>query len=223
MGYTQRVEKYCGEPALDYIWCGRQAWASNWKPRQTLEVDSFPCQYQISAEESYSSSAPPSHSYNSQMEEDEVEESQDKILNGVISPHLTKRSYGNAAPQKQKRVKFVDNVQLKTPLTTAGPRAENHTQFDAVRCGELLQKLVQGKVQMAEQVNDLCFFVVFVGERCAFRNFAIPNGDRLGADSQQQAHDSILISLQYIARSAAGALGIPEMYEGTLKWESRKL
>ncbi|KIK61360.1 hypothetical protein GYMLUDRAFT_581079, partial [Collybiopsis luxurians FD-317 M1] len=213
MAYIQRVEEYCGEPALDYIWCGRQAWASNWKPKQ----------YQISAEEFYSASTPPSDSHDSEIqEEEEADESQEETLNGVISPHLTKHSYpeGNTAPQK--RVKFVDDAQLKTPLTTAGPRPENHTQFDAVRCGELLQKLVKGKVQMAEQ--ELRELLLFFGNP-SFEQIIRQsrNGDRLGADSQQQAHNSILISLQYIAQSAAGTLGIPEMYEGTLKWESRKL
>ncbi|KIK61355.1 hypothetical protein GYMLUDRAFT_243536 [Collybiopsis luxurians FD-317 M1] len=205
--YTQRVEKYCGEPALDYIWCGRQAWSSNWKPKQATE-------------EFYSSSAPPSGSYESQMEEDEeVEESQEGILNGVISPHLTKRSHPEGIAAPQKKVRFVEDVQLHTSPTAAG---SHHIQFNAVRCGDLLQKLVKGKVQMAEQ--ELQEVLLFFGNPSFERIIRESrNGDRFVADSQQHAHDSIRISLQYIARSAAGALAIPEKYEGTLKWEVRKL
>ncbi|KIK65712.1 hypothetical protein GYMLUDRAFT_367258 [Collybiopsis luxurians FD-317 M1] len=217
LAYTQRVESYCGEPALDYIWGGRQAWYSNWKPKQ----------YKISADQFNSASASTSEfsdSNDSQIEE-EAEEPHEAILNGVVSMLLTKRSHpeGNAAPQK--RVKFAADVQLKASLTAAGPRTKTHPQFDAIRCGELLQKLVKGKLQMTEQ--ELHEVLLFFGDP-SFEQFIreFRNGeelDVLGADDQQQAHDSIWISLQYIAQSAAGSLGIPEMFEGTLKWEVKKI
>jgi len=146
--------------------------------------------------------------------------------NSVVKTTTKRRSYSEDDSAPRKRVKFSDSVSVGFQSSAEIDAPNNHSEFDVVLCGELLQKLVKGKVQMSDQEFErvLSFFRTSTLEH-VIRKSQVVDGDELDflSTGNLQVCKSIWQSLQYISESAPGVLGVPEIVESTLIWEVRKL
>ncbi|KAJ4492734.1 hypothetical protein C8J55DRAFT_501178 [Lentinula edodes] len=202
MSYVQRVESHCGYRALDSIRSNMLDWDFHPKPRKY--------RVRVAADGSYSNNLVP-------VESSDVGEP-------VARPE--KHLQPDNELEIRKRVKFfdnVDNVVNFDPSTTLS-EGVSRPEFDVITCGELLLKLVKGKVQIAAQeLEDIISFLRNPSLEYIAKKFR--QGDDLDFLNTvaRQDYDSIWRSLRYIIQSASGALGIPEPIEGTLKWEASRV
>ncbi|KAF5393579.1 hypothetical protein D9757_000393 [Collybiopsis confluens] len=199
--YIQRVDEYCGEEALDWVWTGRQGWDTNRKPKEyqvvTLKEDSI--------------------DNNPSDEESESEQEAGEKPNRAVPTPLRKRPHaeGEQEPIAHKRAKAAHDIlsEHKTLKTTV---TKDRPCLSTTQWAELLQKLVKGKNPITEQeLQEVLLHFGNVAEQ-------LSKQAETGIENQQ-LYGSIWKSLEHIAQSAAGALGIPGYYEGTLQWEAKKI
>lgn len=70
---------------------------------------------------------------------------------------MTKRLHSEDDSAPRKRVKFSDTINVpsfQSSTIGAENRSSSHPEVDVGLCGELLQKLVKGKVLMSSQVSS---------------------------------------------------------------------
>lgn len=149
MAYVQRVESHCGYGTLDSIRSNMPDWDFHPKP---LKVSSSSSQkkrklihlfkqyrIRVAADGSYSNNAVPAESLDV----------------GELVARPEKHPQPENDSETRKRVKFFNNAANLDPSTTLSEGA-GRPEFDVIACGELLLKLVKGKVQIAAQVS--CHF-----------------------------------------------------------------
>ncbi|GAW02156.1 hypothetical protein LENED_003792 [Lentinula edodes] len=199
MAYVHRVESHCGYGALDSIRSSMPDWDFHPKPLKY--------RIRVAADGSYSNNAVPAESLDV----------------GELVARPEKHPQPENDSETRKRVKFFNNVANLVPSTTLSEGA-GRPEFDVIACGELLLKLVKGKVQIAAQeLEDIMSFLRNPSLEYMAKKFR--QGDDLGFFNTVARHDydSIWRSLRYIMQSASGALGIPEPIEGALKWEASRV
>ncbi|KAJ3857199.1 hypothetical protein EV368DRAFT_77930 [Lentinula lateritia] len=205
MAYVQRVESHCGYRALDSIWSNMPDWDFHPKPRKY--------RIRVAADGSYSHSAVPAESLD--------------VGEPVTRPEKHPQPENHS--ETRKRVKFFDNVDhvdhvANLDSSTNLSEEAGRPEFDVIACGELLLKLVKGKVQIATQeLENIMSFLRNPSLEYMAKKFR--QGDDLDFFNTvaRQDYDSIWRSLRYIMQSASGALGIPEPIEGMLKWEASRV
>ncbi|KAJ3915944.1 hypothetical protein F5877DRAFT_81376 [Lentinula edodes] len=199
MAYVHRVESHCGYGALDSIRSSMPDWDFHPKPLKY--------RIRVAADGSYSNNAVPAESLDV----------------GELVARPEKHPQPENDSETRKRVKFFNNVANLVPSTTLSEGA-GRPEFDVIACGELLLKLVKGKVRIAAQeLEDIMSFLRNPSLEYMAKKFR--QGDDLGFFNTVARHDydSIWRSLRYIMQSASGALGIPEPIEGALKWEASRV
>ncbi|KAJ4000549.1 hypothetical protein F5050DRAFT_1730467 [Lentinula boryana] len=203
VGYLQRAENNFGKQALDSVRDDLPDWEFISKPRKFRT--------RVPVNKSYSRETTPAES------SDVGEEL------GVNNKRPQSES-----PEIRKRVKFSDEVPsvsvAQSALPNEGGGGAECSGFDAILCGELLQKLTKGKVQIAAQ--ELQHILTFLKHpSLVYTAKKFRKGEDLSSLSTiiYQAYGSIWRSLQYIAQSSFGTLGISEAVEGILRSEAQRI
>ncbi|KAJ3802636.1 hypothetical protein GGU11DRAFT_740414 [Lentinula aff. detonsa] len=203
VGYLQRAENNFGKQALDLVWGDLPDWEFISKPRKFRS--------RVPVNKSYSRETTP-------VESSDVGEELGVNNKRAQSENLEIR----------KRVKFSDEVPnvsvAQSAVPNEGDGGAECSGFDPILCGELLQKLTKGKVQIAAQ--ELQHILAFLKHPLLMdvaKKFR--KGEDLSSLStiMYQAYGSIWRSLQYIAQSSLGALGISEAVEGILRLEAQRI
>ncbi|KAJ3840546.1 hypothetical protein F5878DRAFT_64882 [Lentinula raphanica] len=206
--FLQRVETMCGEQALDLFQNELRNWEHMPKPRKLRS--------RLPAERSHRNSKETTPAASSDI--DEVPGRKTRSRRAQIENDSRTR----------KRVKFSEESSAVSTATTGilnenAEDASGESRFDAVFCGELLQKLIKGKVQIAAQELQslLSFledpFLVYMANK-------FQNGEDLPLSASiSQAYDSIWRALRYIGQSSSGTLGISEGIEDMIRGEAQRI